>query len=1395
MTCHSISKIENLDSLTRLRELDLSENRILKFENLHKLTLLESLNLSGNSIKDLPKSAVEPLKCLKSLKLSKNKISSLQEIGNLAVLPNLENLFVAGNQVCEIEEYSLFIAYYMSSLETLDGVLITSQFRQKASKKHAGPSPETWVVRENLVSFRRTLGEKNIEKKELMEDLEGVRSEIDKTQGEIEAIDKNIEKNKTEIDNIENALANTGEGEDSKRKYMRDLLDKTENLRDSSVNLQERMSYERTVLQEKRDSLDAITRQLSECKASEKERLLEEKSKLSTVIDESEENIEELEAQYGVVLEELNIATTAVSKIEEEITLLRGSSEFGLWQRPKSRGLGHKKESSFTMDSDTKLYLSSRKGEIIQEMPELKLRRKHLIRELDSLAAKLENKQQLYRDMEREVLEITRQVSECEEYLQRINTPSPLRNRANTKLMWESVKGLWQLLTDNPWEYESDDIQKGIIRWAEHMKEHINRKKIDHEQYLQVLAQQRIDQATINHLTSKIQDLTDQLLAKSRLNDEIDKLNAKIDGFRDKEKHWGYEKNEFIEKIRETEALLELSERRVKEFTGEAGRFSYESFENLKQEKEEIEESIKFMNENADSQEAELRNRMEKLEGYCEAKARELHNLTEVYEEKVKGLTEISDQVVWLQRSKEEMMKAVEVLSASKKDLEKENSKIREEIKQFQPLKDAGEEKGKAVDVLRSIAITIGVPSVEDSLDFSRFLRNLEEKCEKIKEDLAKAEKFKLNKQKFIDMYESNTRELQEEWASLKAAKEEFEIERTHIGSIKSDKKNLDDQMKQLVFTTKELQRLKNSLEKETIKLEEHTNSLKQSIITFETLKQKEMNEYNRIQTLHECEMKKLEDSIQELKLIKTQLKETKSEKSELDSFISNAKVQAAKLTERRTTLEEDIKHNEGILYKIANKLTEEQVKVQKEVDKVRLHTEEKERELQNYENLIRNYESQLARIQAESAEATDRFEEIAGELQIRESALRDKKTALKETETKCLAGEASLDRAKKEAELLNQSFVSKKQKISQLEIEISNKSSEIERINNKHDHSTSELQAVEKQIHRIKSDLQGVELIINKKNAEYEELSQQIKKKFSELRGLEKELGDKFMALSKAEQQFADIHAQARSEEETILIFKEESKNLQIKIAKLTDTLKRVENQKRQVMQEIEDINTRMSGEELRHRKEVENLRNAVSNGESTLRQLMESVQRCRNKLSSDKEESSKISEEISRLVQQREELETVNKELHEEQMTINEELLRIKLEEDTAIVLLALSGHRIDEKIKQRITTLCRAASELELLRAQMSEGGFPGESRDSIGENRLRQASRADSYENTSIYEGAQRNLRELQVERVEYGNNLQKAPNEIEDMKKLLHTLEVTQQRLRSLTPISELSFER
>ena len=87
------------------------------------------------------------------------------------------------------------------------------------------------------------------------------------------------------------------------------------------------MSHERTVLQSKKDDLDILCHRMTELKSTDQESLIEEKLKLDKEIKILEDNIEELEAQYGIVLDELNKATSMITKVENEILLLQTGSD------------------------------------------------------------------------------------------------------------------------------------------------------------------------------------------------------------------------------------------------------------------------------------------------------------------------------------------------------------------------------------------------------------------------------------------------------------------------------------------------------------------------------------------------------------------------------------------------------------------------------------------------------------------------------------------------------------------------------------------------------------------------------------------------------------------------------------------------------------------------------------------------------------------------------------------------------------------------------------------------------------------------------------------------------------------------------------------------------------
>ncbi len=72
-----IEKMQKLESLTELRELNLSRNCIKAIECVENMGKLEELNLNGNQITSIPRQYMKKLRSLKVLKLSHNKLESV----------------------------------------------------------------------------------------------------------------------------------------------------------------------------------------------------------------------------------------------------------------------------------------------------------------------------------------------------------------------------------------------------------------------------------------------------------------------------------------------------------------------------------------------------------------------------------------------------------------------------------------------------------------------------------------------------------------------------------------------------------------------------------------------------------------------------------------------------------------------------------------------------------------------------------------------------------------------------------------------------------------------------------------------------------------------------------------------------------------------------------------------------------------------------------------------------------------------------------------------------------------------------------------------------------------------------------------------------------------------
>ncbi|XP_043567726.1 dynein regulatory complex subunit 3 isoform X4 [Chiloscyllium plagiosum] len=129
-----IEKIEGLNTLTNLVWLDLSFNNIEIIEGLDELVKLEDLSLYSNRISKIEN--MDSLVNLQIFSIGKNHIDKLENIIYLRRFKRLRTLNLAGNPMCEDEQYSMYIPAYLPTLMYLDFRLIEKTTKEIALEKH-----------------------------------------------------------------------------------------------------------------------------------------------------------------------------------------------------------------------------------------------------------------------------------------------------------------------------------------------------------------------------------------------------------------------------------------------------------------------------------------------------------------------------------------------------------------------------------------------------------------------------------------------------------------------------------------------------------------------------------------------------------------------------------------------------------------------------------------------------------------------------------------------------------------------------------------------------------------------------------------------------------------------------------------------------------------------------------------------------------------------------------------------------------------------------------------------------------------------------------------------------------------------------------------------------------
>ncbi|XP_041085644.1 dynein regulatory complex subunit 3 [Polyodon spathula] len=129
-----IERIQGLDSLTNLVWLDLSFNNIEVIEGLDALVKLEDLSLYNNRISEIAN--IDTLCNLQVLSIGNNSLDQLENLVYLRRFKRLRSLNLAGNPICEDENYKMFIAAYLPELVYLDFRLVDENTREVASLQY-----------------------------------------------------------------------------------------------------------------------------------------------------------------------------------------------------------------------------------------------------------------------------------------------------------------------------------------------------------------------------------------------------------------------------------------------------------------------------------------------------------------------------------------------------------------------------------------------------------------------------------------------------------------------------------------------------------------------------------------------------------------------------------------------------------------------------------------------------------------------------------------------------------------------------------------------------------------------------------------------------------------------------------------------------------------------------------------------------------------------------------------------------------------------------------------------------------------------------------------------------------------------------------------------------------
>lgn len=1370
LSYHLISRIEGLDGLAQLRDLNLAENNIRKLEGLEPCRALEILNLTGNQIKELPRSALEPLQKLRVLKLARNRVSNLPDVSNLGILGRLEVLVLHGNPVETEADFQLFVAYHLQSLKSLEGSAITQNIRAKSLRKFSPQSMEAWAVRENLVSYRRTLSDLQLRRRNIAEESTQTSTEITNAERDLKSAEEELERTNRELQDVELALEGRSNDQFAKKKQkMRELITEAEHLRDESLGMQQQIAENRDTLTEYERRLRKIRVGLAD--QPDNLQMLTQERDLINEIEQLSGRLEGEETQYGQVVDQLSSATEAISVLEEEIIGLKESRPAQAtprWFEDASvRPAAPSKSYPVTIDYNTEMYLIARQDQIKAKLPQLNA-------QITNLQQRLRLHRQRRLDLEEEqrrtddkIASIREKVNECEIFLQK-GPPSPVgKGTRNATKMWESLKSVMSSVSGG--DTSMEEAQKAATAWPDHAKDR-SPKPQDSDAIVQLSAQQRIDQAQIMFLQQKLAELkieNERLMRRSpeKPSAEIERLNLQFKK-QAEELEWACEQTDKLSRERDdAKSQLEAALGQIQELKI-ACKESKIQVEDWRQKHAQLSHELEFVVSSGQSELTDAQGKVSKarqqladlqaqikqtelkseaaedeLQAKLKATKKLLYTQTERLEEVDLTLKRKEAQHSELKRTLETEQQIAEDLADKIEEMRRRRRDEEDEIAQLQAQRSVLALEKAAI---RQIAEVLGVKGEIIGSKLDEVLSDLERKIEK-------ASRFKQNKAKFLEMYEASTEDLKAEWDAINIAKNELQQ------------------------ATADRQAELEAIHSQKIGLEAQIQSMKQKLGTFEqtAAKQEKLKEqlsadWRRVNQLVEEENQRREDVRTEIEELTDVLMELRDDKKQLEAEGLELKAVVSRLKDKEATLAAETRGHEEMCRRLAQKMSDEELAARDDL----LHVSE---ELKRKRRVVEELDQTRVELEERIAAEVDRFSEVKARREAEEAErktikdrLRARRDKLRDFDQQLLEGQRALGELKAELDARKAEFEGRNTTLTSLDQQIEENRRELEHLHEKRRESQEKYGLDLQRFESMSTKAELAERKVRETQVEIDSLRTEAQRYRKEVDALTRAYETRRDELASLENELSDTRQHHKNDAETQQRLDEEIRLKREVLGSLDTKLNGVEAKKAAVIAEINKLSQEFAAEEKRHNSKLHGLKASVVKAENVLAQLRGGVETERLNLAKLEESRLRTEDYMRELLFRADDAAEATRLTESQCAEVKQRLVELREAEDTAIVLLAVSGHRIDGKIKERITYLVRSAQELQTIKENL----VPRDTRPCTShiEQRHDESMMSDHSQVSSV--------------------DLNKLVPETEELKKLLANLEATQQRLRALTPVQD-----